>query len=92
MTPPVDAIKYPPLHNVLECLPQKKLPNLSKVADADLDFNLATTADKQTVGGVSKIRCICSSSPFMSVTLHLISFAKSCIIGNRNCRISGVRI
>jgi hypothetical protein len=28
----------------------------------------------------------------MSVTLHLISFAKSCIIGNRNCRISGVRI
>jgi len=88
----VEQIKKPLLQTVLSCRPQKKLPNLSSRAEADLDFSLPIRNDRQIVGGVSRIKWMWFSSPLMSEISHLLSRAKTFSVSNRKSRFSEVSI
>lgn len=90
--PPVEQTKKPLDQTVRACRPQKKEPNLSSSADADLDFSVPMTDDRQAVGGVSSRKWMWSASPPISVIWHWMSSASARNVANRNVRFSGVRI
>ena len=88
----MEQTKKPLLQTVLLCLPQKKLPNLSNSAEADLDFSFPIIDERQMVGGVSRIKWMWFSSPLISEISHWLSTAKAFKISNRKSRFSEVSI
>ena len=88
----MEHTKNPLLQTVLACLPQKKLPYFPSRADADFDFSMPMTEERQMDGGASRIKWTWSSSPLMSEISQLISRAKSLRVSNRKSDLSGVSI
>ena len=62
VAPPTEQRKNPLLQTVRECLPQKKEPNLSSNAFADLLLSAPITSLSFTVGGYRSKKCTWSSS------------------------------
>lgn len=58
--------KYPELQIVLECFPEYGKVYLPCKYEEDVAFNAPITCPRLSCGDVSKIKCIWSSSPFIS--------------------------
>ena len=75
MAPPTEQRKNPLLQTVRRCLPQKKEPNLSSSALADLLLSAPTIALSSTVGGYRSKKCMWSSSAPNSMISQLTDSA-----------------
>lgn len=71
----METAKYPEDQRVLKCLPQYGKLYFDFKYDEDFAFNAPITFPKVSCGDSSKIKCIWSGSPFISVILTCVSSA-----------------
>ena len=71
----METAKYPEDQRVLKCLPQYGNLYLDFKYEEDFDFKAPITLPNVSCGESSKIKCMWSDSPFISVIFTCISSA-----------------